>query len=383
MRLGIWLDLVYRRDEDGVISTDRAVVLFVASLAGLVDEVVLFGRLDPEPGRAEYALPAGVRFVPFPHYPSVKDVAALARALRATMTAFVRELPNLDAVWIFGPYPVSFALVARAWRRRKPVFLGVRQDFPEYVRSRLPSARWRWAVLAAHLMEQAWRVLSLRYPTVVVGQRLGRRYGRRALATTFSLIQAADVNDDEDALARRWDGDLVALSVGRLDPEKNPLLLAEILALLPANWHVQVIGRGPLESDLRRRALELGVNERLELVGYVPAGPELWRRYRDANAFLHVSWTEGLPQVLSEALAAGTPIVATDVGGVAAALQRGELGLLVEPGDAGAAAGALERLAGDPGLREALVRRGLAAARLQTREAQLAEIVAYFRSAIA
>src|SRR5207247_873890 len=68
VRLGVYADLVYRSDGE-TLSTDRAVILFVTGLAQLVGEIVIFGRVDPKPGRAPYALPGeGVRLVPLPHY---------------------------------------------------------------------------------------------------------------------------------------------------------------------------------------------------------------------------------------------------------------------------------------------------------------------------
>jgi glycosyltransferase involved in cell wall biosynthesis len=382
MRLGVYADLVYRRDEDGV-STDRAFVLFVVGLADHVDELVLLGRLDPVPGRSPYPIPDRVRMVPLPHYRRVTDLAGVLRSLRGARARFLEELEGLDAVWLFGPYPVSLVFALLALRRRKRVFLGVRQNFPEYVRHRLPSRRWRWAVAVARAFEWTWRRLARRAPAVVVGEENGRAYaaaGGRVLATGFSLVRDADVASDEEALSRSWDGpELRLLTVGRLDTEKNPLLLPEILAGLRARddrWQLGVVGTGPLAAAVERRAAELGVP--VELHGYVPAGPELWALYRAAHVFLHVSLTEGLPQVLWEAHAAGTPVVATDVGGVRDALAGGASGLLVPPRDAGAAVAAVERLRLEPELRAGLVRAGLSAARGETMDAQLDRIARFF-----
>ena len=377
----MYSDLVYRSDGREI-TTDRAFIRFVTSLPPRVDEVVVLGRLDPAPGRAPYALPSrGVRFVPLPYYPRVDAVVRLVRVARASCAAFARELERLDAVWIFGPHPLAlpFALIAR--RRGTPLFLGVRQDYPEYIANRLPGRGWSWAVPVAHALDRSFRRLARTAPTVAVGDELARRYApgpAPVLATGFSLIRRDELVDRETALARSWDDELRLLSVGRLDPEKSPLLLPEIARKLRADeprWHLTVAGEGPLREALERRAATLGVADALTLLGYVPNGPALWQQYRAAHAFLHVSLTEGLPQVLFEALASGLPIVATDVGGVAAALDGAAL--LVPPRDADAAAEAVGRLAREPELRRRLIEHGLERAASETMEAQLDRLASF------
>jgi glycosyltransferase involved in cell wall biosynthesis len=162
------------------------------------------------------------------------------------------------------------------------------------------------------------------------------------------------------------------------------LLLVEALAGLqrarPGGYRVKWAGVGPLADAVRQRADELGVGDRVELLGYVPFGPELLRLYRSAHALLHVSLTEGVPQVLVEALASGTPIVATDVGGVGAALEHGRAGLLVPPSDADALIAAVLRLADDEELRNRLVARGLELARERTLEAEAERVASFLRN---
>jgi glycosyltransferase involved in cell wall biosynthesis len=186
----------------------------------------------------------------------------------------------------------------------------------------------------------------------------------------------------DEAAARPWELPLRLLSVGRLDPEKNPLLLADVLASLRRDgrdWRLQVVGTGPLRDALAARAAALGLGDALELVGYVEAGPQLWERYRTSHAFLHVSRTEGFPSTILEAQAAGVPVVATAVGGVADAVAGSAL--LVPSDDADAAAAALRRLADEPGLRERLVREGLAQAATGTRERELDRLAAFLAAA--
>jgi glycosyltransferase involved in cell wall biosynthesis len=381
VRLGIYADLLYRADRDGV-STDRAFILFVAALAERVDELVVFGRLHQEPGRAPYALPDRIRFVALPHYERVTSVGPMVRRLGAAARRFRRGVGGLDVVWIFGPHPVAFAFVGVARARRVPVVLGIRQDFPSYIARRLPSRRWLWAVPAAHLLERSFR--ALRLPVVVVGEDLAARYRGRVHVTGISLVPRAAVADTADALGKDWSGELRLLSVGRLEPEKSPLLLPEIVALLrrEAPWRLVVAGEGRLAAAVAARARELGVEDAVDLRGYVPHGDALFELYRSSHAFLHVSSTEGVPQVLFEAQAAGLPIVATDVGGVAAALGHGARGLLVPRGDAAAVVRACERLRRNEELRERLIRGGLELARTETTEAQLDRLIPFLEEAL-
>lgn len=376
MVLGVYTDYVYRQD-DSVVYAERAFALFLAQLASEVDELVLFGRLDPTPGTWNYRVPDAIRFVALPHYESLTDPRQ-ARTWLSALRLFRRELRHLDAVWLLGPHPlaIAFAAVAASTGRR-PV-LGVRQDLPAYTRSRHPGRRSAAAV--AWTLESTFRALARVCPVVVVGPQLARtyRHARDLHVATVSLITGADIVDLPTALAHEWQDTIDILSVGRLDTEKNPLLLADILAGLRAQdrrWRLTICGDGPLRPQLEARLRELGVEDAARLLGYVPIDDGLLEVYRQSAAFLHVSWTEGFPQVLVEAFAAGLPVVATSVGGVPA-VARGRA-RLVAPGDADAAVRALRALAADAGERAHLVRGGLAFASTITLEAEARKVSAF------
>lgn len=385
-RVGVFSDLLYRRDADGL-STHQAFIRFVTSLPPRVDEVVLFGRVKPEPDRSHYALPTrGVRFVELPHYRSVTSIGGQLRALRGARHALLAELDSLDVVWIFGPHPVALALARAAERRDTPVVLGVRQDYPSYIRHRLPNMLWLWAVPVAHGLEWRFRRMARHCPSVALGRELARAYDRGSpvLETGFPLITAGDLADTASAVDRPWSGQIELLSVGRVDAEKNPLLLADIAARLrerSSQWRLTVVGDGPLLEPLRDRLETDGLHDVVALRGYIANGPALWSEYERAHAFLHVSRTEGLPQVLAEAQAAGIPIVATAVGGVPGAIEHEQNGLLIPPGDARAAVEALERLRRDESLRAHLVAEGLRRAATETMEAQLDRVATFLRDA--
>jgi glycosyltransferase involved in cell wall biosynthesis len=362
VRAAVYTDAVLRRTDRGVFAGE-SFVAFVAGLRDHVEGLVLVGRLAPEARADHYRLRDDVEFVALPHYASLADPAAVVRSGAAAVRSFWRALDDVDAAWLFGPHPLAlvFALVGLGRGRR--VVLGVRQDMPAHMRARHPTRRSLWA--AAGALDAAWRALARRCPTVVVGPDLARRYrrARALLPIVVSTVEEHDVGRARVERARPDDGPLVVLSVGRLDPEKNPLMLAEVLGRLRAGdgrWRLEVCGEGSLGDALVDALATVGAQEHAELHGFLPLA-ELHRRYREADVLVHVSWTEGVPQVILEAFAAGLPVVATDVGGVAEVVAGAAL--VVPPGDPDAMADAVRRLAGDEALRRRLVRRGLEVAR--------------------
>jgi glycosyltransferase involved in cell wall biosynthesis len=384
LRLAVYTDYEYRSDGTRRYG-QRAFVVFLEALRERVEELVLVGRLDPEPGTSHYPLHEDTRLVGLPHYESLGHPLAVARSLLVSVRLFWRLLGEVDTVWVLGPYPHSVLLALLTIARRRRLVLGVRQDMPLYVRSRRPDRRWmHWS---ADLLEAIWRLLARRYPVVVVGPELERKYreghARSVLATAVSLVSETDLAEAAAAVSGRdYSGELTLLTVGRLDAEKNPLLLAEIAALLAAGrrrWRLLVCGDGPMREQLQQRVDQLGLARNVELLGYVPIDGGLLDLYRKSHAFLHVSWTEGFPQVLVEAFASGLPTVATAVGGVPAA--AGGAALLVDPDDAAAAAAALERIAGEPQLRDELIAAGLERARGGTLEAASERLAAYLADA--
>jgi glycosyltransferase involved in cell wall biosynthesis len=143
--------------------------------------------------------------------------------------------------------------------------------------------------------------------------------------------------------------DRLVLAVGNLYPVKGHRYLVAALGLLHARHprlHVAIAGRGDEAQGLRLQAVRLGVGDRVHLLGLRDDVPALLAA---ADAFVLPSLSEGLPMALLEAMFAGQPIAASDVGEIGSALARGEAGLLAPPGDAAALAANLDRLLSDPG----------------------------------
>jgi len=123
----------------------------------------------------------------------------------------------------------------------------------------------------------------------------------------------------------------VMVNVGRLSPEKGQEMLLQAMQALTPRWpklRLKFAGIGPLEEHLRSVAHTLGLEDRVEFIGYVKDMPRL---YADVDLVVQSSFTEGLPNVILEAAYLRVPIVATAVGGTAEVIAHRESGWLIEP----------------------------------------------------
>jgi glycosyltransferase involved in cell wall biosynthesis len=156
---------------------------------------------------------------------------------------------------------------------------------------------------------------------------------------------------DEARRALALDGFTLA-AAGRLTRQKA---LTDALDAVSRVGGVSLVvaGDGPERIALERHVSEAALRDRVRFDGPLPR-TEVLRLFRAADAALLTSTWENLPHSVVEALAVGTPVIATAVGGVPEVVRDGENGLLVPPGDVAAIAGAIDRLASDEHLRATL-----------------------------
>ena len=136
---------------------------------------------------------------------------------------------------------------------------------------------------------------------------------------------------------------------GRLTAQKDLALAFEALSAVP-EAHLSIVGDGPDRVRLEQLRDELGLAERVRFLGPLPRSEALGLMRAADVVILSSAW-ENFPHGVVEALAVGTPVVATRVGGVPEIVVDGENGLLVEPGDAAAFGAALRRILDDDALR--------------------------------
>lgn len=139
------------------------------------------------------------------------------------------------------------------------------------------------------------------------------------------------------------------VSIARLDVPKDHVLLVEALATVhDIAWELELIGDGPLTETVRERVHALGLADKVLFSGLCNDVPQ---RLEKADIFVLVSRWEGLPLSILEAMRAGVPVVASNVGGVSEAVQDDRTGYLVDKGDMPMLADRLRRLMLDKQLR--------------------------------
>lgn len=165
------------------------------------------------------------------------------------------------------------------------------------------------------------------------------------------------------------------LFAGRLSPEKGVAVLKEAAAGL--SLPIDVAGDGPLRDTLEGAP-------GLTLLGALPPAAMRARMGRAAALVVPSLWYEGLPMVVAEAFAAGTPVIASRIGALAGLVEDGVTGLLVTPGDPVDLARAIERLASRPDEARRMGEAARAAyLRDWTEEATTAALIALYRRALA
>lgn len=157
---------------------------------------------------------------------------------------------------------------------------------------------------------------------------------------------------------RRQEGfredNLLFVAVGRLTAQKNHDLLLQAFVSIANDFpHAEllIVGEGELRSYLTARAVALGVSSKVRFLGL---RSDVTSILAASDVFVMTSDWEGNPISVMEALAAGKPVVATQVGGVPELIQQDRTGLLVPPCDVATLAAAMQRLGSEFELRRAM-----------------------------
>jgi len=217
-----------------------------------------------------------------------------------------------------------------------------------------------------HLLLERWTV-SLVDRVVAVSEAVRRYMVEQARIPAEKILVIRNGVDPSRFRVRRGEfrqregipaDRLLVTTVGRLHEQKGLGGLLEAARLVVSERpevRFLVVGEGPQRRELLRLRDRFGLEEHVRFLGFRPDVPQI---LADSDVFVLPSLWEGLAIALLEAMAAGLPVVVTDVEGVREVVTDGETGLVVPPADDGALVAALGRLLSDPGLRKRLALAG-------------------------
>jgi teichuronic acid biosynthesis glycosyltransferase TuaC len=261
--------------------------------------------------------------------PKIGMIAAPALLYAAASRSLARLLAqglHFDLIDAHYLYPDGIAAVALGRRFGLPVVMTARgSDVTQLPDHAGPRRMIQWAMARADAMISV--SAGLKQAMAALGADAGRI---TVLRNGVDLNQFQPPSSDGARMALRADLAIegpTLLSVGHLIPRKGHHHVIGALPHLPG-WRAMIVGEGPEHGRLLALATALGVAERVRLMGAQPH-EDLVRFYGAADILVLASSREGWANVLLEAMACGTPVVASDIPGNPEVVQRREAGLIV------------------------------------------------------
>ena len=253
--------------------------------------------------------------------------------------------------------PFFYATAARLTGRRPPVLMTEHgRTFPDYPRPRRMAAN---------------RLLLRRRDRIVGVGRAVRQalidnegFPPARVRVIYNGIDLSPFNNgapDREAVRREIGldaGDLMIIQVARLDPLKDhatAIRAVERVVARRPEARLVLVGEGPETASIRDLTRQSGLGPNVRFLGL---RADVARLLSAADIGLLTSVSEGIPLAVIEVMAAGKPIVSTDVGGVCEVVEDGRTALLAPSGDDAVLAEHILRLAADPALREQMGRLG-------------------------
>jgi len=356
---------------------------YVDSIAPYFDRVILSVPVfETPPASGSRVRATNVTLAPLPFFPGPRQFYPKLLSMRARLRDWVDQC---DVIHLRVPTPAAIFAFRIAEARRKPIFLLVVGDY-EALLPHLGYRGLKKILFAQYVAFEEWalRYMTRRALTFVNGASLRAKHerdGAKVHETRTTTLSVSDLSARADTCTGSR---IRLLCVSRVDPRKGLRSLPAVVSSLTALGHdvtVDIVGPtigliGESERDaIVGEAQRCGVADRVNLRGPI-ALDQLLPLYREFDLFvLPTRPGEGIPRVLMEAMAAGLPIVTTDVSGIASLITNGENGLLVAEGSTQAMIDAVRSLIATPPLRQRLIQGGYATARAHTLERQAASLM--------
>jgi teichuronic acid biosynthesis glycosyltransferase TuaC len=261
--------------------------------------------------------------------------------VRRTVAAILAEKFDFDLIDAHYFYPDGVAAALLGQSLGKPVLITARgSDISEIANYALPRKMILWAARQAAGLITVCQALKDRLVELGVAAERITVLRNGVDLTKFRPLPQAAIRARHGLVGK------VVLSVGNLIPLKGHDIVIDAVARLPETT-LLIAGKGPELHNLQRRCGDHGISDRVRFLGQV-APSELAEYYSAADVLVLASSREGWANVLLEAMACGTPVIASNVWGTPEVVTEPAAGVLVSVRTGSAFTAALERLLASP-----------------------------------
>lgn len=300
------------------------------------DYVILGRNSTKNKQRARYVFNNYHRFIEIDNYSNlVSLIFQLPYYLLKNKNKLKEFVKFSDKILIMTPSPISILIIKYAIKFKKEYYLLIRQDSREMIPKRYTGIKKIVATITANFLEsyieklvqkQNSRVLAL---GPVIAERYAR-FSNRIYTFSSSRYKLEDIIKERSLPPINFNTPVKLIFVGRIEINKGIYELLNAIKYCE-NYELTLVGDGQYLDNAKQLIFKLGLSQKVNSIGFVPFGPDLLRIYRTHDILILPSYSEGLPQVIFEAMASGCLVLATKVGSIPYIIQHERNGLLFQP----------------------------------------------------
>ncbi len=338
MKLGVYLETVYCKQNQYLFCKDIYTILLNRIATDF--DINYIGHVSPDLSSGMYQVKLYNKLYELSSYKNLVSLCLkypFYRILNHRIICdFVRQM---DCLLIMAPSPISLEIVRLAIKYDKKIVLLIRQDTRFVIPLRYRGIKKIFAQMLANWWENKLEIFvqNNNLSVLGLGYVITERY--KHFSSNVSCFVSSRYKDCDIVLPKNvkninFDGVVKLLFVGRVEINKGIIELLKVLSDFDGfKFHLTIVGDGNFMSEVKKWILKVNLSQNVTCQGYLAFGPQLMNIYREHDIFILPSYSEGLPQVILEAMANGCLVLSTSVGSVPYIIQHGKNGFLFEAKD--------------------------------------------------
>jgi glycosyltransferase involved in cell wall biosynthesis len=347
-KIGYYSEGKFRVGGRGIVYSSDIFLVFIQKLlnSSVIKTIGRVSKIDFNP---KYPLNEKNSIIKLTHYKSIKSLILIFPFYiirnRRKINHFIEDI---DHLLISASGLISIVLIRKMIKQNKQLYIFIRSDT-----RRLISTKHNGNVISkvfANIIAYRIEKYIQNYPRLVVftfGKELFDRYIKLS-KNVYSIADSRFCKRDilkENSLVEKNYKKIEIIYVGRLVTGKGLEFLLNTLSTLESSkYSLNIVGDGPIKSKLMKLVEKLDLNQTVKFKGFIPFGEDLLNEYRESHVLILPSFSEGLPQVVIEAMACGTIVIATKVGGLPDLIRTNHNGFLFDAGNSSQLLGILESI---------------------------------------